>query len=82
MLVPCDNLPWGPYEVSEECIADKDKQRAYLDQDSKNEFYTLFYHNQETFDAQKHGDEAIKRVLKIIHESINYDLPEELNLWL
>lgn len=31
MFVPCDNLPWGPYEVSEECIADKDKQRAYLD---------------------------------------------------
>ena len=51
MLVPCDNLPWGPYEVGEECIADKNQQRAYLDQDSKNEFYTLFYHNQETFDA-------------------------------
>ena len=24
-LVPCDNLPWGPYEVGEECIADKEK---------------------------------------------------------
>ena len=22
-LVPCDNLPWGPYEVGDECIADK-----------------------------------------------------------
>ena len=22
-LVPCDNLPWGPYEVGQECIADK-----------------------------------------------------------
>ena len=24
-LVPCDNLPWGPYEVGKECIADKEK---------------------------------------------------------
>ena len=24
-LAPCDNLPWGPYTVGGECIADKDK---------------------------------------------------------
>ena len=30
-LAPCDNLPWGPYTVGEECIADKEKQKAYLD---------------------------------------------------
>ena len=24
-LVPCDNLPWGPYEVEQECIKDKEK---------------------------------------------------------
>ena len=29
-LVPCDNLPWGPYEVGAECIADAEKQREYV----------------------------------------------------
>ena len=23
--VPCDKLPWGPYEVEKECIQDKEK---------------------------------------------------------
>ena len=58
MLVPCHKLPKGGYVMTDECIADVDEQRKYLQQD-EGEYYTFLYHNQETFDVKKYGDEAI-----------------------
>ena len=51
---------------------------AYLDQDENNEFYTFIYYNQEFFNQQKYGEEAIQRVRRIELTSISPKLPKDL----
>ena len=64
-FTPCDKLPWGPYEIEDECIRDKNQQIAYLDPNEDNDFHTFFFYNLESFDLEKYGDESIKRVSKM-----------------
>ena len=75
-LAPCDKLPWGPYEVGQECIRDKEKQKEYLEK-GKNEFHTFFIYNQETFDIN--GGETVRRVAKFEHTSNSYERPKQIN---
>ena len=54
-LLPCDNSFYGN-EVGDECIADKEQQKAYLDPYRYKRYRTYLYYNYETFDAQQHGE--------------------------
>ena len=64
--MPCDRLPFGPYEVDEEtCIQDREKQHKYLDPEGRDHFHTFFMYNAESFDAQYFDERAIKKVSRI-----------------
>ena len=58
-LIPCD-IEWLQnyygYEVDNECIADKEQQKAYLDPYYNGAYTTLLYYNFELFEAEKYGE--------------------------
>ena len=46
-------------EVDESCIKDEEKQRAYLDPNSRYGTYlTYLYYNYETFDETEYDEQA------------------------
>ena len=68
--IPCDKvadyeLTGGKYEIDAKCIADKDKQRQYLDVGKWDYYQTFLYYNFEFFDSEKFDDDAITKVSKI-----------------
>ena len=64
--MPCDVMPFGPYEVDEEkCIADREKQHKYLDPTNYGAFHTFFMYNAESFDAQYFDERAIRKVSRV-----------------
>ena len=55
-LYPCDDadvLSFYGLEVDDECIADKEQQKVYLDPYSQNSYMVYLYYNYETFDSEK-----------------------------
>ena len=53
-LIPCDDdlLSYFGLEVDDECIADKESQKAYLDPYGLSGYRTLLYYNYETYDSE------------------------------
>ena len=51
--------------IDEECIADEEELKTYLDPSEWGYYRTYLYYNQEFFDAEHYGDESIYRSSKI-----------------
>ena len=57
-LIPCDfeEYYFHDFEVDDECIADREQQKAYLDTNNAYEFRTYLYYNYETFESEKYNE--------------------------
>ena len=56
-LIPCDYAPdYYGFEDDGECIADKEQQKAYLDNTEAKSYLTHLYYNYETFESEQYGE--------------------------
>ena len=55
-LLPCDVVSYHGFEVDDECIADKEKQKLFLDPYESNSYRTYLYYNDETFESEKYSE--------------------------
>ena len=58
-LTSCDEIIWYGEEVDDECVADEEEQKAYLDPHGYNIYDTYIIYNYEIFDARNYNEKAI-----------------------
>ena len=73
-LVPCNYIHqymgYTGDSVADECVANLKEQIDYL-----GSLDLLLYFNDEQYDVNEYGDQAIRRESKIIKQMINVDRP-------
>ena len=94
-LFPCDKVDYYyEYDIDQECIADEDLQRQYLDPNGYDFYQAFLYYNYETFDAEQFEEEAIQRKSYVSELYLNprkpkwidfdfqgYELDDNTGLW-